>query len=100
MRTSTVWTAALLFASIWPAVAAEDGEHLAMARVRLSTEPAVARGCTKVGRVSDDSVKDLRKKIVRDGGDTGILTFSTDNMSTIHAEVYKCPPARSPAQKK
>lgn len=99
MRTSPVWTAALLFASIYPA-AAEDGEHLAMARVRLSTEPGVAKGCTKVGKVSDDNVKDLRKKIVRDGGDTAILTFSTDNMSTIHAEVYRCPPARSPAQKK
>ena len=99
MRTSTLWTAALLRAFISPA-AAEDSEHLAMSRVRLSTEPAVARGCTKVGKVSDDSVKDLRKKIVRDGGDTGILTFSTDNMSTIHAEVYKCPPARSPAPKK
>jgi len=71
-----------------------------MSRVRLSTEPAVAKGCTKVGKVSDDSVKDLRKKIVRDGGDTAILTFSTDNMSTIHAEVYRCPPARSPAPKK
>jgi hypothetical protein len=99
VRTPTLWTAALLLASISPA-AAEDGEHLAMSRVRLSTEPAVARGCTKVGKVSDDSVKDLRKKIVRDGGDTGILTFSTDNMSTIHAEVYRCPPARSPAPKK
>ena len=99
MRISAVWTAALLFASISPA-AAEDGEHLAMARVRLSTEPAVARGCTKVGTVSDDRVRDLRKKIVREGGDTAILTFSTDNMSMILAEVYKCPPARSPAPKK
>jgi len=37
---------------------------------------------------------------MRDGGDTAILTFSTDNLSIIHAEVYRCPPARSPAQKK
>lgn len=89
----------MLFASICPP-AAEDNERLAMARVRLSTEPAVAKGCTKVGKVSDDNVRDLRKKIVRDGGDTAILTFGTDNMSMIHAEVYKCPPARSPATKK
>jgi hypothetical protein len=63
-----------------------------MARVRLSTEAAAAKGCTRVGAVSDDKVKDLRKKIVREGGDTAILTFSTDNMSKILAEVYKCPP--------
>jgi hypothetical protein len=49
--------------------------------------------------VSDDRVKDLRKKIVREGGDTGIPTFSTDNMSTIVADVYKCPAPRSAAPK-
>jgi hypothetical protein len=67
--------------------------------VRLSTEAAVAKGCTRIGAVSDDRVKDLRKKIVREGGDTAILTFSTDNMSTILAEVYKCPSPRSAAPK-
>jgi hypothetical protein len=91
MKATIIWTGALLLASVSP-VTAEDGEHLAMARVRLSTEAAAARGCTRVGTVSDDRVKDLRKKIVREGGDTAILTFSTDNMSTILAEVYKCPP--------
>jgi hypothetical protein len=49
--------------------------------------------------VSDDRVKDLRRKIVREGGDTGILTFSTDNMSTIIADVYRCPSPRSAAPK-
>jgi hypothetical protein len=91
MKTTIVWTGVLLLTSVSPA-AADDGEHLAMARVRLSTEAAAAKGCTRVGAVSDDKVKDLRKKVVREGGDTAILTFSTDNMSTILAEVYKCPP--------
>jgi hypothetical protein len=90
MKTTIFWTGALLLASASLATA-DDGEHLAMARVRLSTEAAVAKGCTRVGAVSDDKVKDLRKKVVREGGDTAILTFSTDNMSTILAEVYKCP---------
>ena len=90
MKTIIFWTGALLLASLSLAQA-DDGEHLAMARVRLSTEAAAAKGCTRVGAVSDDKVKDLRKKIVRQGGDTAILTFSTDNMSTILAEVYKCP---------
>jgi hypothetical protein len=70
---------------------ADDAEHLAMARVRLTTEPSVARNCTRVGQVSDNSVKDLRKKIVRSGGDTGVLSFSTDDMSTMFAQVYRCP---------
>ena len=96
MKTTIIWTGALLLASVSPAMA-DDGEHLAMARVRLSTEPVVAKGCTRVGAVSDDKVKDLRKKIVREGGDTAILTFSTDNMSTILAEVYKCPPRTTAA---
>jgi hypothetical protein len=91
MKTTIIWTGALLFTSVSVATA-EDGEHLAMGRVRLSTEAAAAKGCTRVGTVSDDRVKDLRKKIVREGGDTAILTFSTDNMSMILAEVYRCPP--------
>jgi hypothetical protein len=102
MKTTIVWTGAVLLtsASIATGIATgDDGENLAMARVRLSTEAAVARGCTRIGAVSDDRVKDLRKKIVREGGDTAILTFSTDNMSTILAEVYKCPSPRSAAPK-
>ena len=106
MKTRIVWTGAFLLtsASIATFIATgiatgDDGENLAMARVRLSTEAGVAKGCTRIGAVSDDGVKDLRKKIVREGGDTAILTFSTDNMSTILAEVYKCPSPRSAAPK-
>jgi hypothetical protein len=94
MKKMTVWTLTLLLASVAIATA-DDGENLAASRVRLSTEAFVAKGCTRLGVVSDDSVKDLRKKIVRSGGDTGILTFSTDNMSTILADVYRCPSPRS-----
>jgi hypothetical protein len=102
MKARIIWTGALLLASVslpTSIATGDDGEHLAMARVRLSTEAGVARGCTRIGAVSDDRVKDLRKKIVREGGDTAILTFSTDNMSTILAEVYKCPSPRSAAPK-
>jgi len=106
MKTRIFWTGALLLTSVSVAssiaigtATGDDGENLAMARVRLSTEAFVAKGCTRIGAVSDDRVKDLRKKIVREGGDTAILTFSTDNMSTILAEVYKCPLPRSAAPK-
>lgn len=67
---------------------ADDAEKIAMARVRLSTEATMAAGCTRIGFVSDDSIKDLRKKIVRAGGDTGVLSFGTDD---IYAEVFRCP---------
>ena len=84
------WTLTLLLAPVSIAMA-DDAEDLAMARVRLSTEAFVAKGCTRLGTVSDDKVKDLRRKIVRSGGDTGIITFSLDHMSTILADVYRCP---------
>jgi len=35
----------------------------------------------------DDSVKDLRRKIVKTGGDTGILSFGADQ---IYAQVFRC----------
>ena len=96
MKRTMGFVGTLLLASASSA-AADDAEHLAMARVRLTTEPSVARSCTRVGQVSDDSVKDLRKKIVRAGGDVGVLSFSTDNMSNILAVVYRCPAPASAA---
>jgi len=56
---------------------ADEAENFAMAHVRLSTEPTMATGCLRVGQVMDDSVKDLRRKIVKTGGDTGILSFGS-----------------------
>lgn len=91
MKRMTIWTLALLLAPVSIATADDAAEERALARVRLSTEASVAKGCTRLGSVSDDRVKDLRKKIVRAGGDTGIITFSIDHMSTILAEVYQCP---------
>jgi hypothetical protein len=81
----------LMLASVTSDAGADDAEHLAMARVRLTTETSVARSCTRLGQVSDDSVKDLRRKIVRAGGDLGVLSFSIDDMATILAQVYRCP---------
>jgi len=72
---------------------AGDAENFAMAHVRFSTEAAVATGCTRLGQVMDDSVKDLRRKIVRTGGDTGILSFGPDKM---YAQVFRCAGAAAP----
>jgi hypothetical protein len=67
-----------------------DDEISAMARVRLTTEPALAAGCTRVGAMSDDNIKDLRRKIVRAGGNTAVISFNTMEMSMLLAEVFRC----------
>jgi hypothetical protein len=81
----------LLLAATTPAHA-QDAERLAMARLRLTTDPALTRECTRLGSVDDDSVKDLRRKIVRAGGDTALLAFGIEDMSRIYAQVFRCPP--------
>src|SRR6266404_3414052 len=48
-----------------PAFAGSAAEKVAMFAVRLTTEPQVLAGCQRTGRVSDSSMEDLRKKIVR-----------------------------------
>lgn len=75
-------------ASVAPARANE--ELNAMARVRLTTEPALAAGCTRIGAMSDDNVRDLRRKIVRAGGNTAVISFNTTEMSMLLAEVFRC----------
>jgi len=75
---------------------AEDYETTLMRQVRLTTDVVDTYGCTKLGVVRDDSAKDLRKKIVRSGGNTGLLNFTDVDLSTISAEVFKCPPRAAP----
>ena len=90
MKASAAWAGVMLLVSVGAAWA-QDAERMAMARVRLDTEASAAKNCAYVGRVSDDSVKDLRRKIVRAGGDTGVLSFGgIDNLSTIYADVFWC----------
>ncbi len=80
--------AMVLLTAVFPAHA--EDESAAMAQVRLSTEGGAAAGCIRLGRVSDNSIKDLRRKIVRLGGNTGILTFSLQDMSVVYADVFRC----------
>jgi len=95
MNIRFAWTLGLVLMAAVPA-AAQDGERIAMARLRLTTDPALTRGCARLGAVSDDSVKDLRRKIVRAGGDTALLTFGIEDMSMVYAQVFRCPPAPPP----
>ena len=73
--------------------AAQDSTRLAMARVRLTTDPKVPVGCTTLGMIDDTSLKDLRRKVVRLGGDTALLSFPPDNLERMNAIVFRCPPS-------
>ena len=78
---------------------AQDTERIAMARVRLTTDPGLTRGCGRIGSAHDDSVKDLRRKIVKMGGNTALITFGgSEDLSMVYAEVFRCagPPAAAP----
>ncbi len=97
MRTRAAWvTLVLVLAPLSSAVADDDGERYAMSRLRLTTDASRTRGCTPVGSVSDDSIKDLRRKMLRLGGDTALLTFGLEDLSKIYAQVFRCPPPAAP----
>jgi hypothetical protein len=84
--------AAVLVLLTASAAAAQDATRLAMARVRLTTDPKVPVGCATLGTVNDDSLKDLRRKVVRMGGDTALLSFPAENLERMNAIVFRCPP--------
>ena len=81
-----------------PALArAHDPERMAMGNVRLTTEATATAQCARLGLVRDNSVRDLRKKIVQVGGDTGLVSFPPDELSMIYAQVYRCTAPAAPA---
>jgi len=74
-----------------PAAFAQNATRMAMARVRLTTDPKVPVGCTTLGTIDDTSVKDLRRKVIRLGGDTALLSFPPDDLERMNAVVFRCP---------
>ena len=70
--------------------ASAQNERAARDRIAFTTDPALTQGCTLLGRVKDDEVKDLRRKSVRLGGDTAVVAFGDED---IVADVYRCPAA-------
>jgi len=89
MKKAVAFTALLMVVATLPA-GAQD-ERAAIARVRLTTDPAVPVGCTRIALVRDDSIKDLRRKVVKAGGDTALLSFPVDDLEKIDAQVFRCP---------
>lgn len=89
----------LLTAPLAGPAGAQDAERIAMARVRLTTEPGLIQGCSRVGTARDNDLKDLRRKIVRMGGNAAHIAFGgTEDLSMVYAEVFRCadPPAAAP----
>ena len=88
--------AAVVFVAATSTATAQD-ERAVLARVRLTTDPRVPVGCTRIGLVRDDSIKDLRRKVVKAGGDTALLSFPADDLEKIDAQVFRCPPSATPS---
>jgi hypothetical protein len=89
-----VLAAALLAGAAGPVAA--DAERAAMAGVRLTTERGQLAGCTRIGMAGDTSLKDLRRKIVRAGGNAAYLWFRAGELDRVEAEVYRCAPMAPP----
>lgn len=86
----------VLFAALTLALAAPAwAQDPALGRIAFTTDATLTKGCTLLGRVKDDEVKDLRRKVARLGGDTAVVAFGYED---IVADVYRCPTAPIPAQ--
>jgi len=96
VRVAVAIVAALLLAAP-VASSAQDAARMAMARVRLTTDPRLPVGCTTLGTIDDTSVKDLRRKVVRLGGDTALLSFPANDLERMNAVVFRCPASTAPA---
>ncbi|HEY7519051.1 MAG TPA: hypothetical protein VIE36_12225 [Methylomirabilota bacterium] len=94
----TKWAvlAAVVVVAATSAASAQD-DRSALGRIRLTTDPTVPVGCTRIGLVRDDSVKDLRRKVLKAGGDTALLSFPPDDLEKIDAQVFRCPPHTMPS---
>ena len=73
-----------------------DEEKANAARVRITNNPELTRGCTFVGMASDDDMQDLQRKAFRLGGNIALVTFQSQRASPYSlqtyttAEVYRC----------
>jgi hypothetical protein len=95
VKTRGLLAAAALTVALATPASAQDSERAARDRIAFTTDVTLTNGCTLLGRVKDDEVKDLRRKIARLGGDTAVVAFGHED---IIADVYRCPAARMPSQ--
>jgi len=101
-RIVSAWLMALALVGCAKAMSDEDRANAA--RVRITNNPEIARGCAFVGMASDDSIKDLQGKAARLGGDMAVVTIQTQEArggggafryrTYTTAEVFRCGSAR------
>jgi hypothetical protein len=80
------------------------GEQLAdAARVRITTDPALARGCDFVGAASATNETNLQRKAAWLGGNLAVVTLASQEARaatpwyqsvTTAAEVFRCEPTQ------
>ncbi len=81
-----------------PAAWGQPFDRQTLLRVLLATDARQVAACQRLGIVSDTSPEDLRKKILRMGGDAGLVAFDLADPDKMNAEVYRCRPVTaSPA---
>ncbi|HSF06209.1 MAG TPA: hypothetical protein VLG10_10520 [Methylomirabilota bacterium] len=80
-----------------PAAWGQPIDRQILLRVLLATDARQVAGCQRLGIVSDTSPEDLRKKILRMGGDAGFVTFDLADPDRMNAEVYRCRQVAAPA---
>jgi hypothetical protein len=61
--------------------AARDEEKARAARVRIVANPETVNGCQPLGSVTDDDIPDLQRKVLRMGGDIGLVTVQSQGSS-------------------
>src|SRR5262245_44525 len=54
----------------------KEDEKARASKVRIVTDRAIVNGCQAIGSVTDDDIADLQTKVLRLGGDVGLVTKS------------------------
>lgn len=96
-RITWAWLTGLILSGCTTAL---PGEQLAdAARVRVTTDRALARDCVFIGIASDTSERDLQRKAAWLGGDLAVVTMDSQEARastswyqsvTTTAEVFRC----------
>jgi hypothetical protein len=96
-RMASAWLIGLVFAGC--AAVMSDQEQADAARVQITTDREIARGCTFVGIASADNETDLQRKAAWLGGDVAVVTMESQEARastswyrsvTYTTEVFRC----------
>jgi hypothetical protein len=96
-RRTSAWLIGLFFAGC--ATAMSDEERAEAARVQITIDREIARGCTFVGMASADNESDLQRKAAWLGGDVAVVTRESQEARastswyrsvTYTTEVFRC----------